>query len=133
MDPITAAIVAALTAGATSGVTDAAKKAITEGYEGLKALVKRKFGDSSKAAGAIEKFQDTPDSPKRQQDLAQELKTANAAADPDLLRAAQALIELVKALPHGEQHFQQIASGRYIAQAGPGGTATVTGPSGKDK
>jgi len=33
---LTAAIIAALSAGAASGATDVAKKAVVEGYDGLK-------------------------------------------------------------------------------------------------
>jgi hypothetical protein len=81
MDPITLSIIGALSLGATSGATDIAKKAIVDGYEGLKALIKKKFGGESKAVEAIEKFQDTPDSPKRKETLAQEMKAVNAAED----------------------------------------------------
>src|SRR5437763_585877 len=102
MDPITLAIVAALSAGAASGATDVAKKAIVDGYEVLKTLLKKKFGDNSDATDAINKLQAKPDSPARRETLAEELKAVNAAADPELLHAAQSLLELVKALPQGE-------------------------------
>jgi hypothetical protein len=133
MDPITLSIIGALSLGATSGATDIAKKAIVDGYEGLKALIKKKFGGESKAAEAIEKFQDTPDSPKRKETLAQELKAVNAAEDPELLQAAQSLLEALKALPRGEQNIQQIAQGTGIAQATGGGTATVNMTGWSDK
>jgi len=126
MDPVTAAIIAALSAGATSGATDAAKKAIVDGYEGLKGLLKKKFGSNSKTADAVEKFQDTPDSPKRKESLAQELKAVNASTDPELLRAAESLLELIKAPPRGQQTIQQLAQGTGIAQVVGSGTATVT-------
>jgi len=125
MDPVTVAIIAALSAGAASGASDVAKNAIVDGYEGLKAMLKRKFGSNSKTADAVEKFQDTPDSPSRKETLVQELKAVNAAADPELLRAAQLLLELVKALPHGEQAIHQVAQGTGIAQAAGDSTATV--------
>jgi hypothetical protein len=100
MDPITTALISAVAAGAGSGATDIAKKAIAEDYEDLKALLKSKFGHNSRTADAIEKFQDTPDSPKRQ-DTLQELKAVNASADPELMSAAQSLLELINALPQG--------------------------------
>jgi len=132
MDPVTVAIIAALSAGATSGATDVSKKAIVDGYEALKTLLKKKFGDDSDATDAIDKLQARPDSLARRETVAEELQAVNAAADPELLHAAQSLLELVKALPQGEQYIQQIAQGTGIAQAG-GGTATVTmyGPPGK--
>jgi hypothetical protein len=124
MEPITAAIIAALTAGAASGVTEAAKKAISDGYSGLKALINKKFGGKSDVTDAIEKLQAKPESPGRQQTLAEELKATNASADPELLSAAQSLLELIKTLPQGEQHIQN-AVGTGIAQADRGSIASV--------
>jgi hypothetical protein len=126
MDPVTAAIIAALSAGAASGATDVAKKAVVEGYEGLKALLKKKFGSNSDAADAIEKLQAKPDSQGRRETLTEELGAVNAAGDPELLRAAQSLLELVKALPQGEKYVQQVAHGIGIAQASGGSTASVS-------
>ena len=126
MDPITAAIVAALSAGAASGATDVAKKMIVDGYEALKSLLKKKFGGNSDAADALDKLQAKPDSEGRQKTLAEELGAENAASDPELMIAARSLLELVKALPHGEQHILHVAKGANIAQASGGSTATVT-------
>jgi hypothetical protein len=124
MDPVTLAIITALATGATSGLTDATKKALVDGYEGLKGLIKKKFGGDSDAAEAIEKLQAKPDSLGRRETLAEELKAVNAAADPELLSASHSLLELIKALPQGDRHIQ-VAQGIGIAQADRGGTASV--------
>jgi hypothetical protein len=124
MEPISAAIFAALTAGAISGATESAKKAISDGYSGLKALLQKKFSSKTEVTDAIAKLEAKPDSPGRQQTLAEELKATNASADPELVGAAQSLLELIKALPQGEQHIQH-AVGTGIAQADRGSTATV--------
>jgi hypothetical protein len=124
MEPISTAVIAALTAGAISGVTESAKKAISDGYSGLKALLQKKFGNKTEVTDAITKLEAKPDSPGRQQTLAEELKATNASADPELLGAANSLLELIKALPQGEQHIQH-AVGTGIAQADRGSTATV--------
>jgi hypothetical protein len=126
MDPITIAIIATLSAGVTSGTTDVAKKAIMDSYEGLKGLLKKKYGGTSDVADAIDKLQVKPDSPGHRTVLAEELTKANAAADPELLSAAQSLLTFTKALPRGEQHVQQIAQGIGIAQASAGSTATAS-------
>jgi hypothetical protein len=42
-----------------------------------------------------------------------------------LLAASNALLQIIRSLPHGEQHIQQIAHGIGIAQASGGSTATV--------
>ena len=124
-DAITNAIVAALSAGAATGATDTAKKAIADAYDGLKSLIRKKFGGDSEAAVATDKLEAKPDSIGRKQSLKEELESANAGSDPELAGAAQALLELVRALPQGEKHIQ-FAQGQGIAQADRGSTATVT-------
>jgi len=124
MDPITTSIIAAVAGGAASGVTDTAKKAIVDGYEGLKALLKKKFGNKSDVIEAIDKLEAKPESQGRRTTLAEELNETNAAADPELSSAAAGLLELIKAMPQGEKHIQT-AVGSGIAQADHGGTASV--------
>jgi hypothetical protein len=125
MDPVTLAIVTAVSAGAMGGATDVAKNTIVDSYEGLKALIKKKFGHDSDVSQAIEKLQVKPDSLGHRAVLGEELANANAGSDPEVLSAAQSLIALVKALPQGEQRLQQIANGVGIAQASGSGAATV--------
>jgi hypothetical protein len=123
MDPVTLAIIAAISAGATAGTSDATKKAVVDGYEGIKALIKKKFGGSA-AVEAIEKLEAKPDSAGRRETLGEEMKAINAAREPDVLSAAQSLLGLIKALPQGEQHIQ-VAQGTGVAQADRQSIATV--------
>ena len=58
MDPITAAIMAALSAIA-SGLVESSVK---DGYEGLKALIRRKWGDASSVAKSVDALEATSDS-----------------------------------------------------------------------
>ena len=83
-DIVANAIVAALSAGAVAGTTDTAKSAIADAYEGLKSLIKKKFGHESDAAQAIDKLEAKPDSDGRKKTLAEELKAVNSASDPEL-------------------------------------------------
>jgi hypothetical protein len=124
-DIVANAIVAALSAGAVAGTTGTAKSAIADGYQGLKSLIKKKFGDHSEASEAIDKLESKPDFGGKKQVLAEELKAVNSASDPELVSAAESLLALIKALPQGEKHIQ-FAQGTGIAQADRGGTATVT-------
>jgi hypothetical protein len=119
------AIIAAVSAGAAAGATDTAKKAVADAYDALKSLVRTKFGSSSEAAVAIDKLEAKPDSDGRKQTLDEELRSVKAASDPELISAAQSLMELIRALPQGEQSIQ-FAMGSGIAQADHGSTATVT-------
>jgi hypothetical protein len=124
-DIVANAIVAALSAGAVAGTTDTAKSAIADAYEGLKSLIKKKFGHDSDSADAIDNLEAKPDSDGRKKTLAEELEAVNPASDPELVSAAQSLLALIKALPQGEKHIQ-VARGTGIAQADRGSTATVT-------
>ena len=125
MDPLTTSIIAAITAGAATGATDVAKKAIADGYDALKGLIKKKFGGNSQVVDAMDKLQAKPDSAGRRETLAEEIREIKAAEQPELLAAAGSLLELIKAMPNGEQHIQQVAQGTGIAQASGGSTASV--------
>jgi hypothetical protein len=83
MDPVTTAIIAGLSADASNGIPEVAKKAIADGNDGLKALLKRKFGTDSDVVGAVEMLESKPDSAGRQRVLAKELFEA---ARPRLTR-----------------------------------------------
>jgi len=118
------AIVAALSAGAVSGATDVAKKAIVDGYLGMKSLITKKFGGDSTAATAIKMLEVKPDSGDIRQILGKELESVNASSDPELTKAAQDLLELVRALPQGEKHTQ-FAVGSHNIQTGRNSTVTI--------
>jgi hypothetical protein len=120
MDPVTTAIVAALAAGAGK----VAEKAIVDAYDGLKAILKRKFREQGDLAEAIKELEAKPESDGRKTTLREEVVNAKADQDPDVLKAALALLDQIKAHPGGEQHIQT-AIGSYIAQADRSGTASV--------
>jgi len=128
MDPITASIAAALALGVTSGITDATKKAVSDGYESVRALMKRKFGHERDVIEAMDKLQNNPQSKARQEILAEEMAKTVATKDSEMLAAANGLLEIIRALPQGDQHIQQIAHGVGIAQASNKSTATVNMP-----
>jgi hypothetical protein len=124
MDPITLAIIAAISAGAASGATDVAKSAIVDGYNGLKNLIKKKWGGGSAVATAVDQLQAKPDSEARKSVLAEEVTAAKASDDPEIAAAAKSLLALIQKMPGGEKHIQS-AQGIGIAQADRGGKASV--------
>jgi len=135
MEPVlTTALLSALAVGAASGVTEASKNAITDAYFAVKALLVRKFGPKSNLVDAVEKLEVSPASAGRKQVLQEEVDAAKADQDPEIVAAARELLSRIKAVPGGEQHIHNVqkAVGSYIAQAGPGATATVS-VSGKSK
>ena len=124
MDPITIAIVAALTAGATSGVTEVAKDAIVDAYQALKGLIRNKFGGKGAVVQSLEVLEAKPNAVGRQQTLSEEFIEAQVVQDPEIVQAAQSLLDLVQSQPGGERHIQQI-TGNYNAVVQGRGNATV--------
>jgi hypothetical protein len=100
METLTTAIIAAL---GNMGV-----KAVGDAYEGVKALVLRKFGADSDRADAVKKLEKQPDAKWRQDALQGEAEAAGANKDEEIIKAAQALLDAVKAQPGGEEAVRGI-------------------------
>ena len=120
------AIVAALSAGVATGAGKVVESAVVDAYQGLKAALRRKFGDDSGVVEAVDKLEQKPDSETRKALLQEEVEAAGVDRDPEVRKAAQDLLDRVEAQPSGEQHVQY-ARGSYIAQADRGSTAEVRG------
>ncbi len=127
MDPITGAIVAAIMAG----VTKTGENIVVDAYNGLKELLRRKFGQQSDLLQAIAGVESKPDSAGRRTMLQEEIAAVGASQYPEIGQAAAELLEKISAQPGGAQHIQNIV-GNYNAQADRGSTATVNvNPPGK--
>lgn len=103
MDTILAAIIAAL--GKLS------ETVVKDGYEALKAVIRRKFGKDSNLSDAVEKLEKNPTSTGRKETLKEELVAAKADQDTEVVKSAQALLEKIKELPGGQQIVQQTVTG----------------------
>jgi hypothetical protein len=99
MDPITLAIVTALGQLGQTVIADA--------YHALKAALQQKLGLDSDLVEAVDKLEAKPDSKARQALLQEEVETAQANQDPELVTAAEALLEKLKALPGGQVTITQ--------------------------
>jgi disulfide oxidoreductase YuzD len=98
MEPITfTAIVAALSAGVATGAGKVMENALVDAYQGLKATLKRKFGDNSEVVDAVDKLEQKPDSEARKALLQEELETVGVDEDNEIRQAAQKLRDLIKA------------------------------------
>lgn len=100
MEPISL-IIAALVAGAAKAAGDAAPDA----YNGLKALIKRKFAGEPKAEMVLEEHEKDPetyDAP-----LKKKLAEAGADKDEEIIKAAQDLLDKLKDKPGGQQIVNQ--------------------------
>lgn len=131
MDPITTAILAAIAAGVVSGTMEVGQQVILDAYNGLKDLLKKKLGAKSKVAKAVKELEANPKSESRKGVLQEEIAAAKADQDADLVKAAQALLKSVKALPGGEQIIQTAIGDGNIQVAGSNNTINVITPKAK--
>ena len=89
MEPITAAILAALS-------SDLVKTGLSDAYEGLKAVIRRKWGESAPINKAITAVEGDPKSKAQAAVLEEKVAAAKAADDSEVLQALHQLVEQMK-------------------------------------
>jgi hypothetical protein len=92
MDPLTL-IVTALATGAAAGLKPTAEKAIKDAYEGLKALIVKRY-ERTKAAVPV--LEHNPASEAGKAVLRESLAEEGATEDEELLRQAQAMLQAIR-------------------------------------
>ena len=92
MDPITAAILAVLPALAS----DLVKSTVKDAYEGLKAVIRRKWGDTSPISKAISALEGDPDSKAQSAVLEEKVSALKATEDAEVAQALRQLVEQMK-------------------------------------
>jgi len=97
MDPITAAILAALPAMAS----DTVKPAFKDAYDGLKAVIQRKWGEAAPITKAIMALEEDPTSKAQAAVLEEKVVSVKATEDPEVLQALHKLVEQLKAQDMG--------------------------------
>jgi len=129
MDPITV-IVSAVMAGVAASAKGLGTQAVKDGYAGLKALIVHKFGQKADVGDALEGVEKKPDSEARQAVLKEELETAGAGQDAEVVGQAQTLLDLLKqhGIAPGTTYQATVTGSGVIAQdhsaaAGTGGVA----------
>ena len=95
MDPITATILAVLPAVAS----EMAKSTVKDAYEGLKAVIRRKWGDTSPISKAISAIEEDPKSRAQSAVLEEKVSAVKATEDAEVAQALRQLVEQMKA--HG--------------------------------
>jgi SEFIR domain len=97
-----------------------AEPAIKDAYDGLKAIIKRKFGDRHEVVQAVENLEKKPDSIGRREMLKEELIGSGAEADAEILATARSLLENLKKQPSDREIVQQIVTGNRNIFSGTG-------------
>jgi hypothetical protein len=99
MDPITTAIIA--------GLASLSKDAVKDGYEALKAVLKKKFSGKSDLLDAVDKLEKKPDSEARKATVQEEIEIAKVNDDPEVRTLAEDLLNCVKEQPGGQEIINQ--------------------------
>jgi hypothetical protein len=105
--------------------------AVKDGYEKFKEVIVRKFGKESDLAQSVEKLEKKPESLPRQELLKEELDSARADEDEDIINAAKILIERIQAQPGGQQILQRVEQhirGIGNITSGTGDITVISGP-----
>src|SRR5437879_4704555 len=126
MGPVTTAIIAALTVGATGGLTDTAKTAMSDAYQGVKALLAKKFGAKSAVVEAVTHLEAKPDSSARQQGVQEEVVATHAEQDNEVLALARHLLSLLPQAAPGAQIIQHVDHGA-VSYSGTATTYNIEG------
>jgi hypothetical protein len=92
MDPITAAILAVLPALAS----DVVKSGVKDAYDGLKAVIRRKWGDAAPISKAIAAIEEDPNSKAQAAVLEEKVGAVKAAEDAEVAQALRQLVEQMK-------------------------------------
>ena len=92
MDPITAAILAVLPALAS----DVVKSGVKDAYEGLKAVIRRKWGDAAPISKAIAAVEEDPKSKAQAAVLEEKVGAVKATEDAEVAQALHQLVEQMK-------------------------------------
>ncbi|HYW19728.1 MAG TPA: hypothetical protein VE956_10525 [Nodularia sp. (in: cyanobacteria)] len=120
MEPISL-IITALVAGAAKAAGDAAPDV----YNGLKALIKRKFESEPKAQMVLEEHQKDPET--YEAPLKKKLAEAGADQDEEIIKAAQELLKQVEPEESASGKYDTVFQGEVKgAQIGDRNTQTNT-------
>jgi hypothetical protein len=92
MDPITTAILAVL--GMIG--SEVVKSGVKDAYEGLKAVIRRKWGEAAPISKAISALEEDPHSEAQAAVLEEKVAIVKATADAEVVRALHKLIEQMK-------------------------------------
>jgi Mg/Co/Ni transporter MgtE len=124
MDPISAVVLAALVAGLSAGITDVGRKAIGDGYEGLKRIIAAKYGEQGQLAQAINSLEERPESAGRQATMQEEVAEAQADHDAEVLAAVRNLEQTLSA--YADERIQRMLNSE-------GGEQTMRGRGGRQE
>ena len=104
MDPITTAVIASLPALAS----DVVKSSLKDAYEVLKAVIRRRWGDASPVARAVDALEGDPTSKDHAGALEQKIADVRATEDPEVMKALAKLVASLERAGIGGSAITQV-------------------------
>lgn len=112
MDSISSSIIAALTTGAQGE----APPEVSESYQQLRAVIRRRYGPDNEIYRAIENLEIRPLSAARRQTLAEEVEINQVNGNPDIVRHTQALLDALGDLVRPASYRQRAAAIAHVQE-----------------
>lgn len=113
MDPVSL-ILTAISTGAAAAAKDTASEAIKDAYSGLKSLINKHLHGNQQATLALSAFEKDPET--WQKPVEKTIGDTGAGADPEVVAAAQHLMQLVRPEQHAEGKFNIQTTGTIQGQ-----------------
>jgi hypothetical protein len=129
MDPVTL-VTTALAAGAGSGLKGAASSVVTDAYQAVKNLARKKLANRPSGQVALVEYENAPETWRAP--LAAELREACAGDDAELIKAAQLLMSLLDHAGSNSGKYTVDSRGSQGVQIGDHGTQYNTFNSPRD-
>lgn len=127
MEPITM-ILTAVVAGAAAAGKDIGGKVVKDTYAGIKSLITAKFTNQPETQKTLKQLEQNPKDKTEQTNLANQLKTIDAANDQELLTLAKSLLtELNRQGFLKTPDYQAVLNGSGAIAQGPGAAAAGHG------
>jgi hypothetical protein len=104
MDPITAAILGVLPTLAS----DMLESSVKDAYEGLKAVIRRKWGETAPISKAISAIEEDPNSKAQASVLEEKVAAVKAIDDAEVVQALHQLVEQMKTHDIGGEAISRI-------------------------
>jgi hypothetical protein len=107
MDPISTAVLSAIAAGATQ----VAGTALNDAYKGLKGILRRRYGTSSRLYQTLRDVERNPDNDLSRAALVRLIQASPATRDRRILAATDEVIRVIQQSPDGDEIIASIQQG----------------------
>jgi hypothetical protein len=103
VEPVTTLLLQALPALGGAAAGEMAKKAAADLWEGVKGVLKRRFGADATAVQLVDELRTSPANSSARLDAAERLSALNLGRDPEILGVVQSLVQALADAKAGDR------------------------------